>query len=95
MVVDFEFTNGSNESVTLSQQSLALVDGSGNTSEPDTGMFGYIPQDRNILLEQVNPGVTRQGQVIFTVAPGASDLRLQVGDTRAFSDENGYVDLGF
>jgi hypothetical protein len=43
----------------------------------------------------VNPGVTRPGEVIFTVAPGASGFKLQVGDTIPFTDKNDYVDLGF
>jgi hypothetical protein len=95
VIVDFDFTNRSSEPITLSQQSLALIDSSGNKSEPDTDTFGYIPRNRNIFLEQVNPGVTKQGQVIFTVASGASGFKLQAGDADVWTDENGYVDLGF
>jgi hypothetical protein len=43
----------------------------------------------------VNPDVTRLGEVIFTVAPDASAFKLQVGDTNPFTDKNGYVGLGF
>jgi hypothetical protein len=46
-------------------------------------------------LENVNPDVTRPGEVIFTVASGASGFKLQVGDTNPFTDKHGYVDLGF
>jgi hypothetical protein len=95
VIVDFNFTNRSGEPITLAQQSLALIDNSGNKSEPDTDTFGYIPSDRNIFLEQVNPGVTKQGQVIFSVAPNASGYRLQAGDADMWTNENGYVDLGF
>jgi hypothetical protein len=43
----------------------------------------------------VNPDVTRPGEVVFTVASGASSFKLQVGDTIPFIDKNGYADLGF
>ena len=46
-------------------------------------------------LENVNLDVTRPGEVIFTVASGASGFKLQVADTNAFSGKNDNVDLGF
>jgi hypothetical protein len=95
VIVDFTFTNNSNEAVTLDSASLALIDSSGRNSETDPDTFGYVPPSKDIFLENVNPGVARQGQVIFTVASGASGFKLQVGDTDPFSNENGYVDLGF
>lgn len=95
VVVNFDFTNNGSEAVTLDTVSLTLIDSDGRESQADPDKFQYIPQDRNIFLENVNPGVTDQGQAIFTVAPDASGFRLQVGDAAAFTDENGYVDLGF
>jgi Domain of unknown function (DUF4352) len=41
VIVDFIFTNDSSEAVTLDSASVALMDSSGNKSDPDT--FGYIP----------------------------------------------------
>ena len=55
----------------------------------------YIPANKDTFLENVNPGVTRPGEVIFTVASGASGFKLQVGDTIPFTGKYGYVDLGF
>jgi hypothetical protein len=94
VVVDFVFTNNGDEAVTLDSESLALLDGEGRTFQTDPDTFGYIDPSKDIFLNQVNPGVTQQGEVIFTVAPGASDFTLEAGDTEMFSDENGYVDLG-
>lgn len=65
------FTNIGSESKTLPQNALKLLDLDGRESDPDTDTFGYIPNERNIFLEQVNPGVTEEGEVIFSVAPGA------------------------
>jgi hypothetical protein len=95
VVVEFDFTNNGSDPVTLDNASLALIDGEGRESNPSPDKTSYIPQDRRIFLENINPGVTRPGEAIFEVAPGASGFQLQAGDTNMFSDENGYVDLGF
>jgi len=47
---------------------VALIDSEGRKSEADPDKFGYIPDDRNIFLENVNPRVTDRGQAIFTLA---------------------------
>ena len=95
VIVDFNFTNQGNEAVTLDPVSLTLIDAQGRESEADTDSFGYIPADKDIFLEQVNPGVTREGQVIYTVAPDASGFQLRAGDAAIFSDESVLIDLGF
>lgn len=92
--MDFNFTNQGNEAVTLDPVSLTLVDAQGRESEADTDSFGYIPADKDIFLEQVNPGVARQGQVIYTVAPDASGFQLRAGDAAIFSDQSVLIDLG-
>jgi hypothetical protein len=97
VIVDFAFTNNGNESKTLHQQALEVVDSSGRRSEPDTDSLLYIPNELNIFLEQVNPGVTDNGRVIFSLAPDASGLKLALKDTNLFksSKNQAEVDLGF
>jgi flagellar motor protein MotB len=95
VVVDFRFTNNGSESKTLHQNALKLLDRDGREFDPDTDTFGYIPNERNIFLEQVNPGVTEDGEVIFSVAPGASGFRLEISGTNLFETGKAYVDLGF
>jgi hypothetical protein len=95
VVVNFEFTNNSNEPVTLDSISLTLIDKRGRESNPDPDTFGYVPSDLDPFLEQVNPGVTKKGRVIFTVAPNASKFKLRLGDAAFFGDEEGFVRLGF
>jgi hypothetical protein len=62
VVVDFRFTNNGSESKTLHQNALKLLDGDGREFDPDTGTFGYIPNDRNIFLDQVNPVCPKMGR---------------------------------
>jgi hypothetical protein len=95
VVVEFDFTNNGNEAITLDNESLALIDSGGRESKPSPDTGTYVPQDRRIFLERINPGVTRPGEAIFEVAPGASGFQLQAGDAKMFTDENGYVNLGF
>lgn len=95
VVVNFRFTNNGNESKTLHQNALKLLDRDEREFDPDTDTFGYIPNERNIFLEQVNPGVTEDGEVIFSVAPGASGFRLEISDTNMFRSGKAYVDVGF
>ena len=95
VVVDFTFTNNGTEAKTLHSTALKLLDSNQREFDPDTDTFGYIPNDRDIFLEQVNPGLTEEGQVIFSVAPDATGFRLEVSDTNWFKTGKAYVDLGF
>ena len=94
VTVDFDFTNNGSDSATLDNASVTLLDGEGRESRPKPDASTYIPEDRRIFLESVNPGITRQGRVIFEVPPDASGFQLQVGDTKPFG-EDALVDLGF
>lgn len=95
VIVDFTFTNNSAEALTLDTVSMALVDGEGRRFEADSGAFEYIDPSRMIFLEQVNPGVSREGTAIFTVAPDAADFTLELGDAAFLSDGTGFVELAF
>jgi hypothetical protein len=53
----------------LDSASMTLIDSEGRKSEANPDKSGYIPDDRNIFLENANPGITDRGQAIFTVAP--------------------------
>jgi hypothetical protein len=95
VVVDFTFTNQSNEAVTLDSISLPLHDSKGRVYEADTDTFGYITAEKDIFLTQVNPGVTQEGQVIYSVAPDASGFVLHAGDLEFFGTDEVKITLGF
>lgn len=95
VIVDFNFTNGNKEAVTLDSESFRLIDSEGREFEVDTDTYEYVEPGKDIFLDQVNPGVSKEGEVIFTVAPDASDFTLEAGDTDMFADENAYIKLGF
>ncbi len=89
------FTNNGNEPAAFTTNSIALLDANNREFRPDTDTFGYIDPQRNILLEQVNPGVTQEGTVIFSVPPDAAGFVLRLGDARVFGNQTGCVDVGF
>ena len=94
IVVDVIFKNNSDEAVTLDSTSLVILDDKGRESETDPDASMYVPTNQDLFLNQVNPGVTKQGRAIFDVAPDAQGLILRVGDTNPFGGEDAYVDLG-
>ena len=73
---------------------MTLIDNEGLKSEADPDVFGYIPDDRNIFLENVNLGLTDRGQAIFSVAPDATGFELELASADRLSDEHGSVPLG-
>ena len=92
VIVDLTFTNNSNEAMTADSNSLAVLDGKGRTFETD--IDASVPMRLDLFLEQVNPGLTREGRVVFEVAPDAEQLILRAGDTNPFGGENAYINLG-
>jgi hypothetical protein len=103
VIVDFLFTNNADEATTLDSGSLTLIDGEGCEFEMQPNEFEYIDPvyiapGKDIFsenAENVNPGVTQDGQVIFAVTPDAKDFTLRASDTDPFiTDENAYIDLG-
>jgi len=57
--------------------------------------LAYIDRPKNMFRFEVGPGASEDGQVIFKVAPDASRFRLQLGARNPFSNNSGYVNLGF
>lgn len=88
VVVNFTFTNNGTEAKALTSESITLIDSQGRQFEADTDTLLYVDPSESILFEEVNPGVTREGTVIYTVAPDASGFVLEVGDTAVFSSES-------
>jgi hypothetical protein len=66
----------------------------GRTHETDPDASMYVNPNKDLFLNQVNPGVTKEGRAIFDVAPDAKGLILRAGDTEVFSDKNAYINLG-
>ena len=95
VTMDVAFQNNSNQDITLATPFLILRDNEGNEFEPDIDTnFTYIYPEENMFVGHVEPGATKEGKVIFTVAQDASGFELQVGEGKFASNGIAYIDLG-
>lgn len=95
VVVDFTFANNGTEPVTMSDVGLYLYDSKNREYETASDMFGYIPEEKDIfLIDRINPGLSKEAQVIYTVPPDASGFELEV-TSGFFQSEVERIKLGF
>ncbi len=107
VVANFTVENASDGPVTLTPESLVLVDEEGRESPPAAAdNTEYVVPRYAILFNErglLDPGEEREGKVIynlevpFGVNPEAdlSGFRLRLGDGDPTVSEEEYVDLGF
>jgi hypothetical protein len=94
VVVDFSFTNNRPEEVTLDPQlHMVLKDSQGREFGPDPDAWEFVPTNLNIFLEPVNPGVSKDGRVVYQVAPDAEGFTLTVDDVEFLEDKSAVFDL--
>ena len=96
VIVDVGFRNNSNQDVRLATPFVTLLDGQGREYEADIEHnFLHVYASENMFVDQVNPGASKEGKIIFSVNdPDASGFKLQVGEARFASGETAYIDLG-
>ena len=95
IITEITFQNNSNQDITFATPFMTLVDSQGREYEPDIeNNFTYVEPELNMFVDQIEPGATKEGAVIFSVEPDASGFRLRVGEARFSSDETADIDLG-
>lgn len=95
VIVDVTFQNNSNQDLTLATPFVALLDSQGREFEADMGdNLSYLYPEEIMFVDHVQPGLTKEGKIVFSVAPDSSGLKLLVGEARFASDEHEYIDLG-
>jgi hypothetical protein len=66
VVVDFTFTNNRDEEVTLDPElHMILKDSQGREFGTDVDAWEFVPTNLNIFLEPVNPGLSKDGRVVY------------------------------
>ena len=94
VIVDLTFQNNSNQDITFATPFITLVDGDGREFEPDIeNNFFHVEPENNMFAAHVEPGMTKEGKVIFSVEPDSSGLQLRVGEAKFASDESASIDL--
>src|SRR5215217_879667 len=94
VVVNFTFTNNRNEEVTLDpEMHMVLKDRTGREFGTDVDSWEYVPTNLDIFLEPVNPGISKNGRVIYQVPPDAWGFTLKLDDVEFWEEESAVFDL--
>ena len=91
VLVEVELTNEKQKPATIMSDSLTLVGGNG--SAYSTSDDAILALDDQFLLEEIQPGLSESGTLVYDVPPSAVDgAQLQVEDL--FSEDKGRIKLG-
>jgi hypothetical protein len=94
VVVNFTFTNNRDEEVTLDPElHMVLKDRTGREFGTDVDSWEYMPTNLDIFLEPVNPGISKNGRVIYQVPPDAWGFTLKLDDVEFWEDKSAVFDL--
>jgi Glucodextranase, domain B/Domain of unknown function (DUF4352) len=94
VVVDFTFTNNRDEEVTLDPElHMVLKDRTGREFGTDVDSWEFMPTNLNIFLEPVNPGISKNGRVIYQVPPDAWGFTLRLDDVEFWEEKSAVFDL--
>lgn len=83
VVVELSMENTADESFTVSSNRYQLVDGQDRAYDVDSESVFYL--DDPVAFEQLNPGVSTSGAIVFDVPTDQSVRRLQIRPAGAFS----------
>jgi len=68
IILDVEVENTGNSANYLMDSYLKLVDDQGREFSPSTAAAIYLkPEGSALMFEQVNPGITKKGKIVFDV----------------------------
>ena len=76
IVLDATIKNGKSEAITMDASFFKLNTEDGTTYEPkqDGDLMMVIPSEKFLFLEQINPGLSKDGMVVFEVP---SDIKME------------------
>ena len=89
VVVHLSIEHVGSEPATLRPDMFTLVDGEGREAEPKTE--AYLAMDSSIQFEELNPGITVEGTVVFDVPTDQSERRLQIDPAGMFSTADAHT----
>lgn len=75
VVIDISYTNKSSESLDLWANDIVLVDSEGKEYEADTDVS--LAVESPIIIEEINPGLTVEGTLVYEVPPGTEFAELR------------------
>ena len=96
VLVDFTVENRGEEPISVSDIGLYVYDDQDRQFETETEVpFGAIPENRDLfLMDRINPGLSQDVRVVFTVPPDAKGFEMEVS-SGFFATETRRIALGF
>jgi hypothetical protein len=89
----FEIENLSKDMVTYS--GIELVDNQDRTFKASTDAYSHIADEvRCVFIENLNPNIPKQCQLLFEVPANAEGLHVKVGDLQIFGFDEQVINLG-
>lgn len=90
-MINISVTNNGKETI-QTDESFFKLKGSGSTFEADSDATIYSNDDGEFIYQDVNPGITSTGWVVFEVPADKKEFKLNV-QTGVFGTEQGVIDL--
>jgi len=95
VIVKVKITNNDKESRTIDTNLFKAKDAQGREFSADPEADMYVNGDNSFFLEQVNPGTSRSGYVIFETPKDVKGLTMEVSSGLGWSGgEYASIDLG-
>lgn len=92
VLVDIEITNEGQESTTISNSHLTLVDSQDRSYSVDSDVFAAV--ENSFTFEQLDPGLSKEGTLVYDTPTDQEGRRLEVRPAAIFSTaEPHYVNL--
>jgi hypothetical protein len=92
MLVTVTVKNESKEAIMIDTSFFKLLEPDGTEYETDSDNLMYIDTEQSFFLENINPKLEKQGQVLFAIPEGITEFNLQV-QTGVFGTETGEIAL--
>lgn len=77
LLVNVTIKNNDSEGRVMDSSMFSLLDSQGNEYDQDGGAAMFLDEG-SLFLENVNPGMSRTGVIVFEIPEGLSDLSLEV-----------------
>jgi hypothetical protein len=78
VILDVEVENTGKSAKYLTDSYLKLIDDQGREFSPDTGAAFYLDSNQALMFEQVNPGITKKGKIVFDVPEGLNVVNIRI-----------------
>jgi len=78
LVINIDVTNNDKESRMIDTAMFKLHDSKERVFDPDSTLDMYVNQDLGFFLENLNPGISRNANIVFELPKDAIELKLEL-----------------